>query len=187
MAPLRVPVRWTIVPLESPRVRRRCARCDRERVFACSERVRINANKRRLDVWLIYGCADCGRTWNLPVFERIAPSALAPELYARLLANDPDTARTLAFEAAMTRPERFDHEVPVRVERSGEATGEIELVLAAPCRVRLDRVLAGELGMSRSALRRAVSDERLTVPGGLRALRRPIRSGQVVAVSGPES
>ena len=47
-------VTWRVVPLHTPRVIRRCSRCDTTRNFACTEKFRVNAQKRLLDVWLIY-------------------------------------------------------------------------------------------------------------------------------------
>lgn len=59
----------------------------------------MNANGRRLDVWLIYRCEKCGHTLNVPVYERTPLEKLPPELYARFLEND----RELAMEYAGDR------------------------------------------------------------------------------------
>ncbi len=48
----------------------------------------MNANGRRLDIWLICRCERCGHTWNVPVYERITPERLDPELYQRFMEND---------------------------------------------------------------------------------------------------
>ena len=66
----------------------RCARCGRKMVFATTRRFRINANKNRLDVWLIYQCQKCRHTLNIPLYERVPPQKIPAELYERLLAND---------------------------------------------------------------------------------------------------
>jgi hypothetical protein len=57
-------------------------------VFATTRRFRINANKNRLDVWLIYQCQKCRHTLNIPLYERVPPQKIPAELYERLLAND---------------------------------------------------------------------------------------------------
>ena len=44
------------------------------RPFISSDRFRVNANKQRLDVWLIYRCGCCEQPWNLAVHERARPS-----------------------------------------------------------------------------------------------------------------
>ncbi len=52
-------VTWRVTPLQPPLVRRHCSRCAAARAFACSLKFRTNAQKKRLDVWLIYRCSAC--------------------------------------------------------------------------------------------------------------------------------
>ena len=54
---------------------RRCGGCGKKMVFECAGKFRVNANGRRLDVWLIYRCQRCGHTWNIPLYERISPES----------------------------------------------------------------------------------------------------------------
>lgn len=76
----------------------RCGRCGRKQKFECSGKFRVNANGRRLDVWLIYWCEACGRTLNVPVFERASLEKLGPELYERLMDSDPELVREYAAD-----------------------------------------------------------------------------------------
>lgn len=78
---------------------RRCGGCGKKMAFVCSGKFRVNANGRRLDVWLIYRCEKCGRTLNVPIYERVPPERLSPEMYEGFLEND----RELAMEYAGDR------------------------------------------------------------------------------------
>lgn len=78
---------------------RRCGGCGKKMAFVCSGKFRVNANGRRLDVWLIYRCEKCGRTLNVPIYERVPPEKLSPEIYEGFLEND----RELAMEYAGDR------------------------------------------------------------------------------------
>ena len=78
---------------------RRCGGCKRKKAFVCSGKFRVNANGRRIDVWLIYRCEKCGHTLNVPIYERVRPERIEPELYERFLEND----RELAMEYAGDR------------------------------------------------------------------------------------
>jgi hypothetical protein len=80
-------VRWRIAPAAVPRILLHCPRCERDRFFVSSGRFRVNAQKKRLDAWLIYGCGVCGRTWNLPVFERRHVRDVDASLLDRLHGN----------------------------------------------------------------------------------------------------
>jgi hypothetical protein len=157
---------WNVIALDTPRVVRRCPRCDVARPFASSDRFRVNAQKRLLDVWLVYRCPACETSWNRTVVERASPERVARlDAYH---ANDRDEAWAVAFDL---RGVAADARVPYRVERRG-AGSEIVLALRWPCEVRLDRLLAAELGVARGAL----------LVGDPAALRRPVHDGQRVAL-----
>lgn len=88
-----------VVPEGYPSVTRPCAKCGALKPFVPADEIRINAQKKLLDVWLIHRCADCGQTWNFELFSRVTPAKLPRELYDRLLANDPALVREFAFDA----------------------------------------------------------------------------------------
>ena len=81
-------VAYEIVIRQYPAVERHCAKCGEKTLFLPSDQIRVNAQKKLLDVWLIHRCRDCGRTWNMEVFERVSPKQLDRNLYNRLLGND---------------------------------------------------------------------------------------------------
>ena len=176
-----IPV-WRVIPTRTPDVHRWCSRCDTRTPFRSSDRFRVNAHKRRLDVWLIYRCGRCEQTWNLPVFERTAADVIGAGLLDRLHGNHRDTAWQIAFDGPRLSRLGVDVDLatPVRVEREPLAAGPIELALAYPCRVRLERLLATELGLSRARLRALARAGALGVDP--RDLRRPARHGQIIRV-----
>ena len=141
-------VLWRITALELPRVLRRCPRCDLARPFVSSGCFRVNAQKRRLDVWLVHRCEACDETWNAPIAERVTPESLGAGL-ERYHANDDALARRLAFAVPGA-----DCAVPYVVERPPLAAAIVRVELVDPVAVRLDRLLAGELGISRAEVAR---------------------------------
>jgi hypothetical protein len=183
-------VRWTIAPVTAPRPLINCNRCGTVKAYRCSDKFRVNANGKRIDVWLIYRCIDCDNSWNFCIFERCNRRDIEPALLASLESNDPALARRHAFDVValrnrVGRVEEFS-DVAVRKHRLGDegATAlEIRLALEAPTSLRLDRLLAGELGISRSRLQ-ALDEKGLlvVVPDGARALRRSARDGMTVRI-----
>jgi hypothetical protein len=149
--------RWHIRPLELPRPWRYCTSCAAARAFVCSERFRVNANKKSLDVWLKYRCESCEETWKFPLFERRSVSELGASELDAFARHDPGAVWRYAFDVARLRPHviRVDADVRVRVERTPlelEGVPCIHFDVPFPCDIRLDRLLARELGISRSAL-----------------------------------
>ena len=91
-------VQWTITPASAPEPWLNCSRCRGTTRFRASGKIRVNANGKRLDAWLIYKCTSCDNTWNRPILERRHVSTIDPHLLASLQANDPELSRRLAFE-----------------------------------------------------------------------------------------
>jgi len=119
--------------------------------FRCSMKFRTNAQKKRIDVWLIYRCEGCGETWNLPIFERVAVGDIGLHEFQAIARNDPALAQLYAFDRA--RLDRHSDHVEesaavtvrwrVQSARSPQPSEvEISIHLALPWRTRLDRLLA---------------------------------------------
>ena len=71
---------WKIEPLGLPLVLRHCKKCGKTSEFSCSGQFRVNAQRKYLDIWLIYKCAKCDTTWNAAVYSRVSPQALNANL-----------------------------------------------------------------------------------------------------------
>lgn len=181
---------WRIIPLEPPRVVRHCAKCGQIRAFACSDNFRLNAQQRKIDVWLIYRCLTCESAWKCTIFTRCTPEEIGKELYARLQHNDRDLAWRYAFDFSLLHRlgVQVDAVVKFRVERiplngarvdKGEQ--KIRLELVQPCSVRLDRLLVEALNVPRTRLQRWCDRGLLcTWPEEKNMLRKPIRNGQII-------
>ncbi len=158
---------WILRPLQSPVIVRHCARCGEDSSFVSTDLFRVNAQKKRLDVWLIYGCSRCQYTWNLTLFTRVRPSAIAPEILERLHNNDRELAQRFACDPAIlahanVRPEpteAFAIEGPLPWDEPEQAFC-VRIGLPFALRVRLDRVLAQKLQISRSRVRRMIEQEK---------------------------
>jgi hypothetical protein len=182
-------VQWTVTSLIAPRPWLVCGRCGGIKPFQSSGKARLNANGKRLDAWLVYKCTDCENTWNRPLFERRNVRDIDPLLLEALQANDHRWIETFAFDVDGLR--RFAG----RIEEFAEAkvakqvlTGDpaafdgirIDFSVPLPCCLRLDRLLAAELGVSRTKIQDLQDAGRLKLsPNGERMLRRPVREGMV--------
>lgn len=184
-------VRWTIIPRTAPRPWIACGGCGALRPFQASGKIRLNANGRRLDAWLIYKCLACDKTWNRPIFERRNIRDIDPAVLAALQSNDPDWIRAEAFnlEALRRKAQRVDefHDVEVARDLPQDARDwtrlTIELIVPLPVGLRLDRLLASELKISRTRLQ-ALHDRGAlrTNSGRPDILRRRIRTGTRIVI-----
>lgn len=186
-------IRWAIAPEIAPRPLINCNRCGGVRPYRCSDKFRVNANGKRIDAWLIYRCVDCDNSWNRAIFERCNRRDIEPALLAALESNEPALARRHAFDLVALRNQtgRIEEFADVAVRKElldgrpecGTALW-LELRLDAETSLRLDRLLAGELGISRSRLQAWDEQRMLTVePDGDKALRRPARDGMAIRIA----
>lgn len=183
--------RWSIRPAKAPRVWRYCCGCGVPSEFVCSERFRTNAQKKYIDVWLKYRCSTCQVTWKLPVFERTAVASLSASLLDAFARHDPETVHRYACNLELLRLYSIrlvtDGEVTVRRVEVSDGTEGIEIALHVEgiSELRLDRLLAAELQVSRAALTRGFEQERIKIePARKDPLRRPICDGQRVRIDG---
>lgn len=85
----------------------KCGRCGKKMPFVSTRRFRVNANRNRLDVWLIYQCQKCKHTLNIPIYERVPPQKIPRELYEGFLANDEELAVKYGSDAAFFKSKNF--------------------------------------------------------------------------------
>lgn len=154
-------VRWTITPLIPPQPWIVCSSCGGPRPFQSSGRIRLNANGKRLDAWLIYKCLSCDKTWNRPLFERRNRGDIDAATLDALHFSESGWVKAREFDVddlrrRAQRIEEFaDMEMSEEVLNAVEDRAvrmEIELRVVLRASLRLDRLLATELGLSRSRL-----------------------------------
>lgn len=174
-------VTWRIEPATPPRPHRHCSSCKTTRPFLPSGKIRLNANGNRLDAWLIYRCAICEATWNLPLLDRISVARVPAATLEALHRSDAAFVRACAFDLTLLRrhASRIDAASRRFVHRShsgprpADWTAACLALHATSPTDRLDRLLSQELDLSRAAVLQ------LHASGALRlddkaALRKPV-------------
>lgn len=161
------------------------------RAFQSSGKIRLNANGRKLDAWLIYKCLVCEKTWNRPILERQNVRDINADTLVSLQSNDPEWVRVEAFnfeplKRKAQRVDEFDDYVIEKVTlREAEDWTKlvIDLVTPIPTGTRLDRLLALELRISRSRLQKLNEEGFLQATSDrANAMRRHTKTGTVVTI-----
>ena len=181
-------VHWRVVPLHTPRVLRHCAKCGRVRRFTSSDRFRLNAQQVTVDVWLVYKCVECECTWNCAIIERCPVRNIDPGTYGLFERNDKELAWSCAFDyRLLSRADvQVDMTFEVRVQSSetglDDNFGESRIIIIeSPYAgiIRLDRLLAQQLRISRTSVQEMYKSGRLRIyPDGKNALRTAAHTGQ---------
>ncbi|MEV8100210.1 DUF1062 domain-containing protein [Kitasatospora sp. NPDC085879] len=168
---------WAVRQSALPAVVRPCPDCSGTR-HRPSGKIRVNANGKLLDVWLLLSCAACDRTSKVPVHERAHVSSLEPARRVAYETNDPAVVRELTISASLATKNGY------RLDWTGTWELETRTPLYAlddptplkvlvsfelPAPVRVERLLMLGLGLSRTAVRRMVGDGRIHLPLALDA------------------
>lgn len=106
---------WKIIPKETPAVEITCTRCNNNR-FICSDKFRINSNKKLSDVWLIYKCSYCENTWKMSIMTRKNLSHISHDLFYGFQENNVDLAWRYAFNKSIAKCNKVKLHSDVNVE-----------------------------------------------------------------------
>ncbi len=163
---------WTLTPVSSYNIVRNCPKCGTKSLFQSTGNFRINANKKCVDIWLIYQCENCRSTYNLTVFERVSPKKLPGELYKKFQENNSGLALEIGtakeiFEKnrAVVKEESIsyivtkeDTEIPVSLQALEGNCRIICIQNPSGLKIRADKFLAKQLSISRSKVKHLIAD-----------------------------
>ncbi|WP_422037615.1 DUF1062 domain-containing protein [Roseibium sp.] len=186
-------VQWKILGADTLHIERHCAGCGRNTPFVSTEKFRLNANGNRLDAWLVYACPACGNRWNRTLFERRPVRSLPQATIEALQENDAGFARAFAvqpprrtdgFRRGTAGPFRIEKNI-LSLARSVDDTLDLVLLNPANLHVRLDRVLAEGLAVSRATVHKLAATGVFRSPLMARkVLRQAIRERSVLEMRG---
>jgi hypothetical protein len=147
---------YKIIAQETPCIKRNCSKCKTNTEFYCSEKFRVNANQKIVDIWLIYNCIHCEGTWNYPILSRVNINKIDSMLIQKFMNNDKETIWYYAFQINRLRKLCNDVNTDIRYELikekldslSNEVT--IRLSYKYDFGLRIDKLIAEIFGISRS-------------------------------------
>ncbi len=163
-------IRWEVRCLSPLPVFRYCKKCGEKTEYVCSGRFRINAQRKSLDIWLIYKCRRCEATWNAAVYSRISPQSLDTELLDRFSANDSALAQQYAMDSRFLHQNGAKTKEPsyeiIGEDLSSGAAAEVKIWSRYPLPLRVSAIVRGKLGISREEYDRRVSEGRISGAAG---------------------
>ncbi|GGU38420.1 DUF1062 domain-containing protein [Lentzea flava] len=160
---------WVVRELALPAVVKPCVDCGHTRHLATGK-IRVNANGKHLDVWLLIGCERCDRTSKIPVHERVHVQALDHRRLVRFEHNDPAIVRELVHAQRRldwTGTWVLETDLPFyEIGSIGSAGEPLEVFVRfeLPAPVRVEKLLTSGLGLSRPAVKRLVDSGRIRLP-----------------------
>ena len=91
-------ISWEVLPIEAPLYIKKCSKCKVSNQFYCSNKFRMNNQKKNSDVWLIYKCLECDNTFNITIHSRTKAHSIEKISYEKYINNDPEEALRLSLD-----------------------------------------------------------------------------------------
>ncbi len=154
-------VTWTVTPVGYQHIAKRCPACNVKRDFAPSGAIRVNSQKKLLDIWSIYKCTHCDYTWNIALFSRLHVSKINRELLQRLLQNDAAMVHYYAADLATLKRNRAEPsgQPDFRIHEQWSVTLmayqriTVRVRVSQPFRISLLSILKKQLKLSAAEIR----------------------------------
>lgn len=157
-------IEYEIVLKDSFLIIRNCPKCGRKSHYINTKKFRVNANGNKLDIWLIYQCAECKHTLNLAIYERKKASSITKEEYQCFLDNDEQLAERYGKDIQLFRTNKADidfdrlHYGVIKLHETKEISGfgeQIIITVKNPnqMKIRSEKQIAMVLGLSRNQVK----------------------------------
>lgn len=154
-------VTWTVTPVGYQHIAKRCPACNVKRDFAPSGAIRVNSQKKLLDIWSIYKCTHCDYTWNIALFSRLHVSKINRKLLQRLMQNDAAMVHYYAADLATLKRNRAEPsgQPDFRIHEQWSVTLmacpriTVRVRVSRPFRISLLSILKKQLKLSMAEIR----------------------------------
>jgi len=104
---------WDIQCMSPPLVIQYCKKCGKKTEYMSSEQFRVNAQRKYLDIWLIYKCTKCDTTWNATIYSRIGSKSINKHLLDRFHNNDEALSREYAMNTGLLQQNGVEVQTPI--------------------------------------------------------------------------
>ena len=154
-------VTWTVTPVGYQHIAKRCPACNVKRDFAPSGAIRVNSQKKLLDIWSIYKCTHCDYTWNIALFSRLHVSKINRKLLQGLMQNDAAMVHYYAADLATLKRNRAEPsgQPDFRIHEQWSVTLmacpriTVRVRVSRPFRISLLSILKKQLKLSTAEIR----------------------------------
>ena len=161
---------WEDCLPHAPTVVKHCKRCDKKSGFKSSGLFRVNAQQKKLDIWLIYKCQTCDTTWNLTVLSRVNPKSMAHDILDRYTNNDNELALKHSTDVALIKHNGAESNTADFIIHGNEYLWnepvEIHLSTKFPIENKAASLIKQKLGLSGNAFNKLCAEGKIICTSG---------------------
>ncbi|OOM75899.1 hypothetical protein CLPUN_29360 [Clostridium puniceum] len=160
-------VTWDIQYISSPPAIKYCKKCGKKTEYVCSGLFRINAQRKYLDIWLIYKCSDCDYTWNMTICSRIKPKSITSKILEGFHSNNGELAKSYAMDTELILRNGAEVGLPkykiLEADINLDIPIELHIKSSYPSRLKLSSLLREKMNLSKNAF------EQMIISGSIRS------------------
>lgn len=162
---------WEIQCHSLPLIVKYCKKCGKEENFYCTKKFRVNAQKKSLDIWLIYSCTACNTTWNARVYTHVSPQSLSQKQLNGFMENNYVLVKRYAMDADFLYNSGAGKILLPQYSVIGEEFSlneavELEIKTKYPLAVKVVAVIKEKLHLPHSACLRLVENNNIVTADG---------------------
>lgn len=184
---------WEIKVKNCPLLIKKCSHCDSDR-FYCSDKFRMNAQKKNIDVWLIYRCVKCDNTCNLTLVSRSKPDLIDKSLFHSFLVNDKEAAWQYAFSAELERKNNMkldygsvEYEVissisPEDIQNLSDEVISIRIKCDFDFNLKLSSLVRRCLSLSANQVKRLFEQNAISTSANQSLQKQKVKNGDVILI-----
>lgn len=184
---------WEIKVKNTPLLIKKCSHCDSDRYY-CSDKFRMNAQKKNIDVWLIYRCVKCDNTCNVTLLSRTKPDMIEKTLFHKFSINDRKTAWRYAFSAELAGKnnmkldyENVEYEVIVDYSSDdilpeSDEMMKIQIRCEFEFNLKLSSLIKSKLLLSTTQLKRLFEQGEISLFSDKEPQKHKVRNGDVILI-----
>lgn len=187
-------ITWEIKVKNTPLLKKKCSHCDSDR-FYCSDKFRMNAQKKSIDVWLIYRCVQCDNTCNLTLLSRKRTDLIDKALFHSFSVNDTETAWKYAFSSELERQNNatfdfnsVDYEIVSSTSPEELLTMTDEFIsIRIKCNfefsIKLPLLLRKFFSLSSRQIKQVLEQDIISIPTSGSLQKYKVRDGDVISIN----
>lgn len=155
-------INWDIEYTSPPPAIKYCKKCGKKTEYISSGFFRINAQRKHLDIWLIYKCLTCDSTWNMTIHSRINPKSISTEILDAFHNNNEKLVKRYAMDTNLMRKNGVEVGLP-SYKIIGDTIDmsipvELHIKSSYPSRLKVSSLLREKLNLSQNAFEELLSN-----------------------------
>ena len=177
---------WDIQYLSPPPAIKYCKKCGKKTEHLCSGLFRINAQRKYLDIWLIYKCSDCDSTWNMTIYSRIKPKSIAPEILDGFHSNNGELAKRYAMDTELIRKNGAEVGLPkykiLGANINFNIPIELHIKSSYPSRLKVSFLMREKMNLSQNAFEHMITSGSIRSTSGLDLKKCRLQAGAILII-----